>query len=469
MNVNSEFLVWAQLALYSFIEYFLLYFPWIISLSFVGRINLDDLAALSIYEVWIYSILGIIWNAIIITQLQLTSKAFGMKSMTETRLWGLISVILITCLNCIVIIICIYSKEIMILFGVNEYLATIGQPFSFYIIPFILISGFNISSSTYLKCIDQIHVVICIKIFSRMIEIPLTYYLIFNTKIHCLKSVAIGRFVGSIIGTILNIIVIFINNKAFNIIRNYEKNEFEFLKELKYWNIYCIELIPNIIQQITLIISWIINAFYAAKINNIALMSHNLCLSLFELLLTITYGLTFATGIRISYHIGNNDITNLYNIIKLSIISSLFIPLIISIISYYNRYSIYLLLTKNIEIIYEINSIIILIWINFILFSIGLQLSVCLIGYNRMKAIFIGNICVGLLFTIIFYYYTNLKLYGIWLASMIGYICFDIIIIYQVYQTNWELIMNHTKYQKNNSNFRNQIDNKDELEDSNLL
>ena len=461
--MNAEFFSWVKLASYSFIEYFLLYFPWLLSLSFVGKINLDDLAALSLYEVWIYSILGIIWNAIIITQLQLTSKAFGMKSMLWTRLWGLISVILVTCLNCIVAIICIKSKNIILLFGVNDYLATIGQPFSSYIIPFVLMSGLSLCSSTYLECINKISIVLYIKIFSRLIEIPFTYYLLFHTKINCLKSVAIGRFVGSFISAVLNIFtIIFTNQTEFD--KNYGKNEFELLFDLKYWNIYLLELIPNITQQIIIVVSWVTNSIYAAKMNNHTLTSNNLCLTLFELLLTITYGLTFATGVRISYHIGNNDLKNLYYIIKLSIISSIVISVIISIICYYNKYEIILFLTKDIQITNEINSIIILIWINFIIFSIGLQLSACLLGIERTKAIFLGNICVGLTLTIIFYNYTHLKLYGIWLASMIGYICFDILIVYKVYQINWELLLTHISDEN-----RSQIEKNEVSEYSSLL
>lgn len=177
---KNEMKKWAWLSFLTGIGNFSDMAPWLISLIMIGHVSTQDLAALGIIEVWLYSFLEVIWNGIGLTESVLVSQAHGKKNLVAMRGWAFISAIIMTVGNCVIAVLCVTASPTLKSFGLNPTLVDIGQVYANYIIPAMFIEGFNICAATYLCSLQAPMIPTLIHLFGVVIDIPVSYVFIFG-------------------------------------------------------------------------------------------------------------------------------------------------------------------------------------------------------------------------------------------------------------------------------------------------
>lgn len=213
-NVKEEILIWCKLSFFAGLREFADLFPWLVSISFVGHISTTDLAALSIIEVLIYTLMDITWWAVSMTESVLVSQAHGSQCLLSMRGWALMSFIVMTFCNILIALLCLFSREILIYFGFESSIAERGSVFARLIIPALFAEGINICIGTYMTAFQEASIPTYIQLVSALLNLFLTYIFIFGVGNYAgvqdsLKACAFGWVISSIVGCFLTGIALY--------------------------------------------------------------------------------------------------------------------------------------------------------------------------------------------------------------------------------------------------------------------
>ena len=216
-NVSSSVFVnecrrWGSLSFLSGIGLFCDSAPWLISLIMIGHVSTQDLAALGIIEVWLYSFLEVIWSGLGLTESVLVSQAHGKKNLLAMRGWAFFTVIAMTAGNCFITVLCLTAAPTLKGFGLDPILVDIGQTYAYWMIPACFVEGLNICIATYLCSLQAPRIPTLIALLGVFIDIPVTYFFIFGKG-------GDGRFfsnalIASAMGWLVSAAVVFLLNVA---------------------------------------------------------------------------------------------------------------------------------------------------------------------------------------------------------------------------------------------------------------
>jgi len=207
VTLKEELEEWLELGLWAGLREFADLFPWLVSLSFVGHVSTIDLAALSLVEVWIYTLMDLTWWAVSMTESVLVSQAHGSRCLLSMRGWALMSLIVITISNIFLTILCFTCGETLVAFGFEKAISERGAKFAQYIIPAFYFEGVTICIATYLTAFQEASLPTYIQIVTGVLDLFLTYILIFGIAgfhgINTMKAAALGWVVTSCLSCIL--------------------------------------------------------------------------------------------------------------------------------------------------------------------------------------------------------------------------------------------------------------------------
>jgi len=202
-----ELVIWCRLGFWAGLREFADLFPWLVSLSFIGHVSTEDLAALSLVEVWIYTLMDLTWWAVSMTESVLVSQAHGCRCLLSMRGWAMMSFVVMTVCNIVLSILCLSYQDILIAFGFDKTLAERGATFAMFIIPAFYLEGVTICIATYLTAFQEASVPTYIQLISGVLDLFVTYLLIFGIAdfhgMDALKASALGWIISSAVSCVL--------------------------------------------------------------------------------------------------------------------------------------------------------------------------------------------------------------------------------------------------------------------------
>lgn len=210
-QIKREIRQWSYLSFLTGVGNFSEMTPWLVSLIMIGHVSTQQLAALGLVEVWLYSFLEVLWTGLGLTESVLVSQAHGKKNLLAMRGWAIISVIIMTAGNGLVAVLCVTASPTLKSFGLDPTLVDIGQVYATYIIPAIFIEGVNICLATYLCSLQAPVIPTLIHLFGVLVDIPVSYFFIFGRGSDDSKFIR-NALVGSALGWIASAGVVMILN-----------------------------------------------------------------------------------------------------------------------------------------------------------------------------------------------------------------------------------------------------------------
>ena len=206
-SMVAEIKTWLQLSFWTAIRSMCELLPWLVSLVMVGHVSTEDLAALSLVEVWIYTFLEIIWTGVSVTESVLVSQAHGQKSLLAMRGWTAMSVIVMIFLNVILAVLCLFTSPTLVSFGFEKDVADRGGIFALFIIAPLFTEGMNVCIATYFTSFQLALVPTVLQFCTALWDILFTYMLIFGLgNFEPLSSSLKGSAVGWTCSSALNLI-----------------------------------------------------------------------------------------------------------------------------------------------------------------------------------------------------------------------------------------------------------------------
>jgi len=204
-----ELKIWWRLGFWAALREFGDLFPWLASLSFVGHVSTMDLAALSLVEVFIYTLMDLTWWAVSMTESVLVSQAHGCRCLLTMRGWALMSFIVITVCNLSLTIMCLACRTMLIAFGFDALIAERGATYAMFIIPTFYAEGVTIVTATYLTAFQEASLPAYIQLISGVVHLVVTYILIFGIgefegMDDALKAAALGWIISSCLSCFLD-------------------------------------------------------------------------------------------------------------------------------------------------------------------------------------------------------------------------------------------------------------------------
>lgn len=214
LEEKKEVKTWVSLASFSGIRSFCELLPWLISLIMIGRVGTEELAAASLAETWLYSFMIINWIGTEMTLGTLVSQAHGQRSLIAMRGYVLVGFIIHTFFNIFVSSLAALTVPALTSFGFDRSLVEKGSSWAYSVIPVLYVEGLVICSSIYMISFQLASVPTAVVIFRALIDIPLTYILIFGygdipPVEDALVGSALAWLIAGIITFAINCIVIF--------------------------------------------------------------------------------------------------------------------------------------------------------------------------------------------------------------------------------------------------------------------
>lgn len=207
--LKQEFFEWWHLSWVSGLRSFLELLPWMVSLIIMGHYGTNELAALSLVEVWIYTFMTVAWEAVAMTNSILVSQAHGQQSLYGMRGWASMSLVVMTSCNIVITALCLTTKPALLAFGFDKKLVDDGSDYATYIIPAMFLEGINVCACTYLTGFQEVKRPLIIAIITVMIDIPTTYFFIFGGVFPPLLGSAMGWMLTSLCGVLMNLLVVY--------------------------------------------------------------------------------------------------------------------------------------------------------------------------------------------------------------------------------------------------------------------
>lgn len=525
----QECRIWLKLAFFNGMRSLSELLPWIISLVFVGKVSVDELAALSLAETWLYSFMLVNWIGSEMTQSTLVSQAHGQRSIIAMRGWTLISFITMSILNIFIAALALSYVPVLLALHFDHETVLLGEHWAYLSIPVLFTEAFVICSSNYLVS-SQIYwqptVVELVRIF---IDAPLSYIFIFgcgrehfgrldNPLVGC----AVAWLIGSLSSCILNCVLVryywnkelqyghiaddastddvvvdsdctkstlksslldvqFIHpsdyeveangkiNKADNynhsILRTHENsdgladatmNTDATMSSVLQWALANNRIrshgylaLPNLFFAFTFCFNYFVLAILAAKLGNTILCAHNLCISLFHVIASISAGMGEATSVRVGFHVGCGDIPGAKRVTNISILFGMTWGVILCISMYLLRHVVTHIMVGNSDVQSQMLSIIPIMSVSYVVVTISDMSLAILEGQGRASeqalSFCIGTWIVGVTLALISFFCTNLGLVGIWLSSLAGNIVTLVLASHFVTRSNWSVIIAESK------------------------
>jgi len=208
MFLAKETRIWVKLGFWAGLREFADLFPWLASLSFVGHVSTMDLAALSLVEVFIYTLMDLTWWAVSMTESVLVSQAHGSRCLLTMRGWAMMSFVVITICNFALTLLCVACKETLLTFGFDAIIAERGATYARFIIPAFYAEGATICIATYLTAFQEAVLPAYIQLIAGLLHLLVTYILIFGIGSFqgmddALKASALGWIISSSISCCL--------------------------------------------------------------------------------------------------------------------------------------------------------------------------------------------------------------------------------------------------------------------------
>ena len=175
-----ELRAWAALALPAGLRAFVDLLPWLVSLSFIGRVNTTMLAALSLTETWIYGWMIVSWSAVAMTQSTLISQAHGARSVRAMRAWAAMSFAASLALGGVVAGAWVAAKPALDAFGFDPALTALARDYTLAALPVLFLEAFNIAVATYLQAMQAPGPPLAVGVFNATVDVVVTYGLIFG-------------------------------------------------------------------------------------------------------------------------------------------------------------------------------------------------------------------------------------------------------------------------------------------------
>lgn len=187
----DELKIWLKLGIPSALRSVAELLPWVITLTFVGRLSTDLLSALSLLETYMYGLMVIVWTGIHITSNTLISQAHGNRSIVGIRAWGVMTLLCMLVLTIITTGLWIASSPILKALQFDPVLVDTGYVYTLYAIPNLYLEAFAIPASAYITAIQRPDIPFYIQLIGAILDIIVTYVLLFVYD-YGLKGAAIG-------------------------------------------------------------------------------------------------------------------------------------------------------------------------------------------------------------------------------------------------------------------------------------
>lgn len=152
--------------------------PWLATLTMVGRVGTQELAALSLTESWLYGLMTVPWIGLTITESTLVAQAHGSKNVTAMRGWLAQSMIAHLLLAAVVAVGWAYSSAVLQALGFDPVLTELGQKYATAATPVLFAEGISLSISTYLTSMQVPLLPFLVQVCTCGFDIGLSYYLI---------------------------------------------------------------------------------------------------------------------------------------------------------------------------------------------------------------------------------------------------------------------------------------------------
>lgn len=207
--------------------------------------------------------------------------------------------------------------------------------------------------------------------------------------------------------------------------------------------------LPNYLFAFTFCFSYFVLAILAAKLGNSELSAHNLCISLFHVLASVSSGMGEATSVRVGFHVGCNDATRAKRVAAISVVFGALWGSILCITLYSLRHAVVTAMVGSSDVQEQMLKIIPIMATSYVAFAVSDMCLAILEGQGRATeqavAFSIGSwiVCVPVAF--ISYFCTDLGLVGIWMASFAGNAVTLVLALYFVSRSNWVKIVADSK------------------------
>lgn len=207
--------------------------------------------------------------------------------------------------------------------------------------------------------------------------------------------------------------------------------------------------LPNLVSATCELLSIFIMSMVAINLGGPTLAVHNSTIALYECAFTMLYGMYEITSVRVAYFVGRGDVVACKRVIFISIVSSTAWGLLVAALGYLYRTEIGSLLSSDPDFVSLFASLSPLVWGSYGAFGVGANMLAVLEGQGRAKeqsiAFFVGTIVIAVPCYFLSYHYTDLELFGLWSALIIGYITTMIIAGVMLTQSDWDQIFDSNK------------------------
>jgi Na+-driven multidrug efflux pump len=484
-EVVEEFYEWGKISCLSILKIIAGATPWLVTLAFIGRISSTQLAAMSLVELWIFTILGIASTSVSQVTAILVSQAHGMGSQKAKYGWLLVSMVAMTIVSAIELIPIAFTYLILPVITHDEELIRGGSHYASMIYPAMFFCGYREVISTYLTASGHAEYSVFCSFFFSIEDIIITYICLFGSPMigfTAYPNAIIGNGVAwnmtSFLGFIINIIMFLRTAQLDNAAEEKRKasgeppaielsevdledpilEEIELLKndslymwllDYEIWHRFLSLMGPFFVTACTENLVLLAMGFLIGKLSRAQIAAHNTCIGIIEYAFSFVNGMAQATTVRVGYYVGKGDYHGSMVVCWISSITGVVSGLFISVVCSYYSNEIAGLFTMDVDVINAILLVFPFLWPSVTIFSIGHQMLGVLKGQGRasaeMFASFIGLWFGALPLAYFFFTFYNGSLQEIWLALFLGYIITDTIALYFVYYSDWESVFLHAK------------------------
>jgi Na+-driven multidrug efflux pump len=498
-EIQRELRIWLTLAGPSSLRGLLDLGPWIIVLAFIGRVGTKELAALSLFETFMYGFMSINWVAVSMTQSTLVSQAHGARSLSGVHGWRNLSFLSSLALTCVVTALWVLSKTILDAAGFDPVLVSAGYTYALWCIPNLWLEGFNQVAVTYAQSLQIALLPLLMSAVTCAVDCVVSYALIFGMGTYVNKmsdpfqASAIGWTCGGVASLLqYAALLLWIRGREFDFDKREEaapslkasfvleasesKSESKsesalspllssdgeapeasqsppsespspdlaWVTSMKRWKTFGGQLGMNMISIASLTLQYMLISFLAAALGTVQLATHNTMMCLFEVVHSAATGMAEATAVRVGYHLGRGDARAAKLAGACAIGAAALWGAAVSVMGWVLRSHLGRLFTNDQLVLSACAELAPFMWFGYALLCVGDQALAVLEGQGRATlqgALYIASAWgIGFPSAFLSWKYSSWGLRGLWGSLLGGYFVLDVVALGVLWGSDWERI-----------------------------